>query len=68
MNRKILLAVPLLLITGLEAQVKVPKAHAELRFGSHLAPAAITAMQSISPENIEQQTRFLSHDFLEGST
>ncbi len=34
--------------------------------GTHLPPAAFSAMQDIRPENIEQQTRFLSHDLLEG--
>jgi Zn-dependent M28 family amino/carboxypeptidase len=66
MNRRILFAVPLLLIASLFAQENPPKPRAEKRFGSHLPPAAISAMQSIRPENIEQQTRFLSHDFLEG--
>ena len=34
--------------------------------GTHLPPAAFAAMQDIRPENLEQQTRFLSHDLLEG--
>src|SRR5450755_3821142 len=66
MNRRILFVVPLLLIASLFARENPPKPRAEKRFGSHLPPAAINAMQSIRPENIEQQTRFLSHDFLEG--
>src|SRR5450755_1993403 len=66
MNRRILFVVPLLLIASLFAQENPPKPRAEKRFGSHLPPAAISAMQSIRPENIEQQVRFLSHDFLEG--
>src|SRR4030088_3723761 len=45
---------------------KPPKAQAEKRFGSHLPPAAISAMQGIRPENIETHVRFLSHDLLEG--
>jgi Zn-dependent M28 family amino/carboxypeptidase len=59
-------AVCLVFVAALSAQEKVPKARPESRFGSHLPPAAIAAMQSIRPENIEQQTRFLSHDLLEG--
>jgi Zn-dependent M28 family amino/carboxypeptidase len=66
MNRRILFVFPLLLIASLFARENPPKPRAEKRFGSHLPPAAINAMQSIRPENIEQQTRFLSHDFLEG--
>ncbi len=34
--------------------------------GTHLPPAAFAAMEKIRPENIEQHTRFLSHDLLEG--
>jgi|CZLA01.1.fsa_nt_gi Zn-dependent M28 family amino/carboxypeptidase len=60
------LAVVLFLIAAVSAQQKAPKPRAEKRLGSHLPPAAIAAMQSIRPENIEQQVRFLSHDFLEG--
>jgi Zn-dependent M28 family amino/carboxypeptidase len=48
------------------AQTQPPKPRAEARFGSHLPPVAIAAMQSIRPDNIEQQVRFLSHDLLEG--
>src|SRR6202051_2769288 len=42
------------------------KAQAEKHFGSHLPPVAISAMQSIRPENIETHVRYLSHDLLEG--
>jgi Zn-dependent M28 family amino/carboxypeptidase len=66
LRRVALLAAVLFLIATLCAQDKVPKPRAELRFGSHLAPAAIAAMQSIRPENIETHVRFLSHDLLEG--
>ncbi len=48
------------------AQQKPPKARAETRFGSHLPPAAIAALQSIRPDNIETHVRFLSDDLLEG--
>src|SRR6202521_6420508 len=48
------------------AQGKPPKPRAEKHFGSHLPPAAIAAMQSIRPDNIETHVRFLSHDLLEG--
>ncbi len=61
-----MLAACLFVIASLSAQVKPPKPRPESHFGSHLPPAAITAMQSIRGENIEQQTRFLSHDLLEG--
>ena len=65
--RKIaVLAAVLFAIAGMSAQEKPPKPRAEARFGSHLPPAAIAAMQSIRPGNIEQQVRFLSHDLLEG--
>jgi Zn-dependent M28 family amino/carboxypeptidase len=65
--RKIaVLAAFLFTIAALSAQEKAPKPRAESRFGSHLPPAAIAAMQSIRPTNIEQQVRFLSHDLLEG--
>jgi Zn-dependent M28 family amino/carboxypeptidase len=70
--RRILLlaaaVLPVLLIPAQEmlAAQKPPKAQAEKHFGSHLAPAAISAMQSIRPENIETHVRFLSHDLLEG--
>jgi Zn-dependent M28 family amino/carboxypeptidase len=45
---------------------KAPKPQAESHFGSHLPAAAVSAMQSIRPENIETHVRFLSHDLLEG--
>ena len=48
------------------AQVQPPKSRSEARFGSHLPPAAINAMQSIRPDNIETHVRFLSDDLLEG--
>jgi Zn-dependent M28 family amino/carboxypeptidase len=65
--RKIaVLAAILFTIAAVSAQEKAPKPRAESRFGSHLPPAAIAAMQSIRPGNIEQQVRFLSHDLLEG--
>ena len=61
-----LFATVLLCVAGVFGQTAPPKPRAEARFGSHLPPAAIAAMQSIRPENIEQQVRFLSHDLLEG--
>ena len=61
-RKPVLSAVLLLLTTALCAQDKPSKS----RGGTHLAPAAFAAMQNIRPENIEQQTRFLSHDLLEG--
>ncbi len=67
---RIAFAVPLLLIAGVSAQTKPAKPHAGSRAGaqsgSHLAPAAVAAMQNIRPENIETHVRFLSHDLLEG--
>jgi Zn-dependent M28 family amino/carboxypeptidase len=65
-RRLAVLAIVLLSTAAATAQVKPPKARAERHFGSHLPPAAIAAMQSIRPENIEQHVRFLSHDLLEG--
>jgi Zn-dependent M28 family amino/carboxypeptidase len=56
----------MLSIAAVWAQPELPKPRPESRFGSHLPPAAIAAMQSIRGENIEQQVRFLSHDLLEG--
>src|SRR6202522_746562 len=64
--RRILFVVPLLLIAALSGQENQPKPRAESRFGSHLPPAAIAAMQSIRADNIETHVRFLSHDLLEG--
>ncbi len=43
-----------------------PRAQAEEHVNTHLPPAAIAAMQSIRPDNIETHVRFLSHDLLEG--
>src|SRR6202167_3991125 len=53
-------------IAVLFAQEKPPKPRPEIHFGSHLPPAAIAAMQSIRPENIETHVRCLSDDLLEG--
>jgi len=64
--RRTVFVVQLFTVAVLFAQANPPKPRAESRFGSHLPPAAIAAMQSIRPENIEQQDRFLSHDLLEG--
>jgi Zn-dependent M28 family amino/carboxypeptidase len=69
-RRIVLLAVVLLPVALIPTQVtlaaKPPKARAETHFGSHLPPAAINALQSIRPDNIETHVRFLSHDLLEG--
>jgi Zn-dependent M28 family amino/carboxypeptidase len=69
-RRIALLAAMLLPVALISTQVtlaaKPPKARAETHFGSHLPPAAITALQSIRPDNIETHVRFLSHDLLEG--
>jgi len=62
----ILLPIALVSTQELLAAQKPPKARAETHFGSHLPPAAISAMQSIRPDNIETHVRFLSHDLLEG--
>jgi len=62
----ILLPVALFSTKELSAAQEPPKARAETHFGSHLPPAAISAMQSIRPDNIETHVRFLSHDLLEG--
>lgn len=61
-----LLLIPLLLISALSGQENPPIPRAESRFGSHLPPVAINAMQGIRPDNIETHVRFLSHDLLEG--
>ena len=61
-RRIAVLAAALLLAAGVWGQDKRSRS----RVASHLPPAAIAAMQNIRPENIEQQTRFLSHDLLEG--
>ena len=65
-RRIAVLAAILFPIAAVSAQDKPVKRRPESHFGSHLPPAAIAAMQSIRPENIEQQVRFLSHDLLEG--
>jgi len=69
-RRIALLAAMLLPVALISTQVtlaaKPPKARAETHFGSHLPPAAISALQSIRPDNIETHVRFLSHDLLEG--
>ena len=65
-RRIAVLAAALFPVAAVSAQTRPPKPRAEKRFGSHLPPTAIAAMQSIRPENIEQQVRFLSHDLLEG--
>ncbi len=61
-----IVAVGLLLVATLPAQQNPPKPRPESRFGSHLPPAAIAALQGIRPDNIEAHVRFLSHDLLEG--
>jgi Zn-dependent M28 family amino/carboxypeptidase len=61
MVRKALFVLPLVLLAAVTAQRATRP-----RAGAHLPPAALAAMQNIRPENIEQQTRFLSHDLLEG--
>jgi Zn-dependent M28 family amino/carboxypeptidase len=63
---RIVFVVPLLVIATLSGQENPPKPRPESRFGSHLPPAAIAAMQSIRADNIETHVRFLSHDLLEG--
>src|ERR1019366_6221136 len=65
-RRIAVLAAVLVPIAAASAQQKPVKPRAESRFGSHLPPAAIAAMQSIRPDNIETHVRFLSHDLLEG--
>jgi Zn-dependent M28 family amino/carboxypeptidase len=65
-RRIAVLAAVLFSIVAVSAQGKPPKPRAEKHFGSHLPPAAIAAMQSIRPDNIETHVRFLSHDLLEG--
>ena len=59
---RVVLAIPLVLVASLSAQSKRSKS----RGGAHLPPTVINAMQNIRAESIEQQTRFLSHDLLEG--
>jgi hypothetical protein len=65
-RRIAVLAAVLFSIAAVSAQEKPLKPRAEKHFGSHLPPAAIAAMQSIRPDNIETHVRFLSHDLLEG--
>jgi Zn-dependent M28 family amino/carboxypeptidase len=60
-RKGLLLFLPFLLL-GVAFAQRNPKP----RGGTHLPPAAFAAMDSIRPENIELQTRFLSSDFLEG--
>jgi Zn-dependent M28 family amino/carboxypeptidase len=66
LSRRIALIVSLLIVAMAAAQENPPKPQPESRFGSHLSPVAIAAMQSIRPENIETHVRFLSDDLLEG--
>jgi Zn-dependent M28 family amino/carboxypeptidase len=66
LTSRIAFVIPVVVAAVLSAQDAPPKPRAESRFGSHLSPAAIAAMQSIRPENIETHVRFLSHDLLEG--
>jgi Zn-dependent M28 family amino/carboxypeptidase len=66
-----LLMVIALSVEGSSAQenpkeAKATKPRAESRINSHLPPAAVAAMQSVRPDNIETHVRFLSHDLLEG--
>src|SRR5215470_5431233 len=60
-RRALVLAAVLSLVSAVFAQ-KASKS----RGGTHLPPGAFAAMEKIRPENIEQQTRFLAHDLLEG--
>ncbi len=62
MVRKTPLSFLLLLFVGIASAQTASKPHG----GTHLPPAAFAAMEKIRPENIEQHTRFLSHDLLEG--
>ena len=65
---RVMFSVGFLLAIGLyaPAQEKATKPRAATQPGSHLPPAALAAMQSIRPGNIETHVRFLSHDLLEG--
>ena len=68
---RVMVAAGLLLAVNLYSQEKTSqekptKPRAESRLSSHLPPAAVAAMQSIRPDNIETHVRFLSHDLLEG--
>jgi Zn-dependent M28 family amino/carboxypeptidase len=60
-RRTLLVVLPILLLSAASGQGS-SKSHS----GIHLPPAAFAAMESIRPQNIELQTRFLSSDFLEG--
>jgi len=62
----VLFPMAMLLMQEVPAQQKPPRPRAEARFGSHLPPAAIAALQGIRPDSIEAHVRFLSHDLLEG--
>jgi Zn-dependent M28 family amino/carboxypeptidase len=62
MVRKIPLLLLLFVLVAIVFAQKASKPHG----GTHLPPAAFTALEKIRPENIEQHTRFLSHDLLEG--
>jgi Zn-dependent M28 family amino/carboxypeptidase len=64
--RVALLAAVLFSMAALFAQPGPVKPRPESRFGSHLPPAAIAALQSIRADNIETHVRFLSDDLLEG--
>ncbi|MGA7293085.1 MAG: M28 family metallopeptidase [Terriglobales bacterium] len=63
---RIAIVLSLVLVAALAAQERPPKPRPESRFGTHIAPAAIAALQCIRPENIETHVRFLSNDLLEG--
>jgi len=63
---RITLVIGLLLAVSLSAQEKPVKPRGVSRPSAHLPPAAVAAMQSIRPDNIETHVRFLSHDLLEG--
>ena len=62
----VLFQIAVVSIQEVSAQDKPVKPRPESRFGSHLPPAVIAAMQGIRPDNIETHVRFLSHDLLEG--
>ena len=62
----VLFPIAVVSIQEVSAQDKPVKPRPESRFGSHLPPAVIAAMQGIRPDNIETHVRFLSHDLLEG--
>jgi hypothetical protein len=62
-RRIVLLAVAILLAAAVWGQKKPARPR---NLSNRIAPAAIAAMQTIKPENIEAHARFLSHDLLEG--